>query len=342
MCRAAGKVPAPAWPLLLPLHTKARGWRGMDFGYACLSVMVKEASCAQTVTVKRALSLPDDDARQELCRRVARSNLLNTRRLVFHNAAHGLRLYRITPQLVPLATHDLMAEWRWQEELEADFRELGQTLRAYGLRISSHPGQYTVLNSTRKPVQEAAIRDLNYHADLMDLLGYGAEARIVIHVGGAQGGKEAALGRFLEGVEQLPDRVRSRLAVENDDTLFHVDDVLQLCRQGGLPMVLDIHHDLINPGERPLDPDRVAAIFATWPAGERPKIHVSSPRDQQDPKAHADYVDPAFVRGFLDLAAGHDFDIMVEAKQKDAAALKLAQDLGITLPRIEPVAEARV
>jgi len=189
-------------------------------------------------------------------------------------------------------------------------------------------------------VVEAAIRDLTFHADLLDLLGYGETGRVVLHVGGGQGGKDAAMDRFLRGLDRLPDRVRRRLAVENDDTFFHVDDLLTLCQQGEVPLVLDLHHDLVNPGHRPLDPDRVGAIFRTWPAGERPKIHVSSPRDPRDPKAHADYVEPGPVLAFLRLAEGYDFDIMVEAKQKDAAALRLARDLGLELRPLRPLAGA--
>ncbi len=308
----------------------------MDIGYACLSVLVQQCSPAKTVTAKRAGELTDQETRIELCRRTARANLENVRRLLWHNICHGLRLYRVPPQVVPLATHPLLEEWDWQADLAEEFALVSEIMHAHGLRISSHPDHFTVISSPRTEVVQAAVRDLEYHAALLSALGYGAEARMVIHVGGQQGGKPAGLARFARAYRELPPAVQMRLCVENDDTLYHTTDVLNLCTEIGAPMVLDIHHHQVNPGTASLA-ELLPAIFATWPPGEKPKVHVSSPRSDTAPKAHADFVEPEPVRVLLAAAGGHDFDIMVEAKRKDEAALRLAADLGLELPRLVPV-----
>lgn len=307
----------------------------MRIGYACLSVLVKDCSPARTVTATRLQQVAGEDDRRAVCRRIAQENLRNTRRLVFHNAAHGLCLYRITPQLVPLATHPLTAGWDWAADLAADFAAVGEAMRDHHLRISSHPGQYAVLNSPNDAVVAAAVQELEYHARLHERLDHGGVGRIILHAGGGQGGKEAALDRLERNLERVSPAVRRRLALENDDTVFGTGDLLPFCRRVGLPLVLDLHHHLLLPAGADLK-EVLPAIFATWPAGERPKIHVSSPRSAGKPKAHADYVDAPAFRAFLALAAAvgaGPFDVMVEAKMKDAAALQLAAQLGLELGR---------
>ncbi|MGE5674664.1 MAG: UV DNA damage repair endonuclease UvsE [Mycobacterium leprae] len=305
----------------------------MRFGYACISTLIPDSSPAKTVTVKRLETIADPDARIEICRRVARTNLQNTRRLIFHNAASGLLLYRITPQLVPLATHPIMAGWDWESDLADDFAAVGEVMRAFGMRISSHPGQYTVLGSARPEVVRAAVADLEYHARLHERLDHGSAGRIILHVGGAQGGKEAAMERLAQNLSLVSPSVRKRLTLENDDTTYGTGEVLPFCQRLGLPMTFDIHHHQLNPAGAELE-SALPAVLATWSADEPPKMHVSSPRDAQNPKAHADYVDAQQFRTFLAVAhtVGFEpFDVMVEAKMKDAAAIKLAADLGIAL-----------
>jgi len=304
----------------------------LDFGYACVSVLVADCSPARTVTLGRLRALATDADRHRLLAEIARSNLRNTRRLLWHNIAHGLRLYRLTSNLVPFATHPVADGWDWAAELAPDFAELGAVARAYGLRLSSHPGQYTVLSTAHAAVRGAAFADLAYHARVMDLLGLGREGRMVIHVGGAQGGKAVALERFAAAFAATPAGVRQRLCIENDDVVFHTSDVLALCQELGVPMVLDLHHDLVNPGEAPLAA-LIDPIFATWAgAGRPPKVHVSSPRSEREPRAHAEDIDPLPFRSFLALLGERDCDIMVEAKAKDRALLTLLDTLGIGHP----------
>ena len=261
---------------------------------------------------------------------------------------HDIRLYRMATALAPYASHPTLSGFRDQPARFAErLAATGARARELGVRLTSHPGQYTVLNSTDPEVQRLAAVELEVQAELMDGMGLGPESVVVLHVGGAAGGVDAGLERFERGFELLSDAARNRLVVENDDRTFGITDVLRLSERIGRPVVWDIlHHHCHDPGRVP---DRVALELAlgTWPAGVTPKIHFSSPRTDVEQRsrrvgrrverslvlpqlrAHADLIDPiAFGQFLAHTAAGLDFDVMLEAKAKDLALLRLRDQLG--------------
>jgi UV DNA damage endonuclease len=181
---------------------------------------------------------------------------------------------------------------------------------------------------------------------VLDAMGLGPEAVVVLHVGGAAGGIAAALDRFERGFEQLSEAARARLVIENDDRSFALRDVLALARRIGRPVVWDILHHHCHDPERIADREALELAIATWPAGVRPKIHFSSPKTAVEERkrkvgrrverslvlpqlrAHADLVDPIAFEAFVtETAAGLDVDVMLEAKAKDLALLRLRSQL---------------
>jgi UV DNA damage repair endonuclease len=113
-------------------------------------------------------------------------------------------------------------------------------------------------------------------------MGLGPEAVVVLHVGGAAGGIDAALDRFERGFEQLSEAARARLVIENDDRTFALRDVLPLARRIGRPVAWDILHHHCHDPERIPDREALELAIATWPDGVRPKIHFSSPKTAVD------------------------------------------------------------
>jgi UV DNA damage endonuclease len=165
-------------------------------------------------------------------------------------------------------------------------------------------------------------------------MGLDGEAVVVLHVGGAAGGKPAACDRFLAGLGLLSDAARARLVIENDDRSFGTADVLALAERSGLRVVWDVLHHHCNDPDGMSDREALEGALATWPAELTPKIHYSSPRlDVREGKlpplrAHADLVDPiGFERFLRDVAGERDFDVMLEAKAKDLAVLRLRDHL---------------
>jgi UV DNA damage endonuclease len=260
---------------------------------------------------------------------------------------HDILMYRMTASLAPYATHPDLPQFHGQvEECLDDLAAIGERARARGLRLSSHPGQYIVLNSEDPGIRAGAIRDLELQARLFDAMGLGPEAVVVLHVGGAAGGAQAASDRFVAGFERLSEPARGRLVIENDDRTFGLSDVMALHRRTGLRVVWDIlHHHCHDPDDIP-DREALELAVSTWPADVRPKIHYSTPKTAVEERkkrvgrrverswvlpqlrAHADMIDPIGFEHFVrETAAGLDFDVMLEAKAKDLALLRLREQL---------------
>lgn len=258
-----------------------------------------------------------------------------------------VRMYRITSDLVPYATHPDLPQFRGQIETCADrLASIGARVRSLGIRLSSHPGQYVVLNSEREDVQQSAVRDLEVQAALFDAMGLDDEAVVVLHIGGMRDGVDAATARFESGLEQLSPAARSRLVIENDDRSFALAHVLAISQRTGLRVVWDILHHHCHDPERIPTREALELALGTWPAGSTPKIHYSSPRTNLDERivregrrvrrvpvvpqlrAHADLIDPiAFASFAAEARDTRPFDVMLEAKGKDVALLALRRQL---------------
>ena len=291
--------------------------------------------------------LPSHDTRRHASGPHLRHSLGCLRAILDVLERHDIRMYRLPTGLAPYASHPDMPRFHDQvSECAEELAQIGEIARERGIRLSSHPGQYTVLNSERADVQAAAIAELEIQAALLDAMGLGPEAVVVLHVGGMAGGAGAALERFLIGFAQLTGRAQARLVVENDDRVFGLADVLGLSQQTGIRVVWDVLHHRCHDPAGMSNRDALAAALDTWPGGETPKIHYSSPRlDVEQRKvrvgrrvetrlvlpqlrAHADLIDPIGFEAFLrDAPAGRDFDIMLEAKAKDLALLRLREQL---------------
>jgi UV DNA damage endonuclease len=256
--------------------------------------------------------------------------------------------------LAPYASHPDLPQFRDAPARCAErLAAVGERARALGIRLTSHPGQYTVLNSEDPEVRRLAAVELEVQAELMDGMGLGPESVVVLHVGGASGGVDAALDRFVAGFETLSNAARARLVIENDDRSFGLGDVLRLAERIGRPVVWDILHHHCHDPDRIPDREALERALATWPAGVTPKIHYSTPKTAVEERrkrvgrrvetslvlpqlrAHADLIDPIGFEHFVtETAAGLDFDVMLEAKAKDLALLRLREQLaarGITV-----------
>ncbi|MDQ3557181.1 MAG: UV DNA damage repair endonuclease UvsE [Gemmatimonadota bacterium] len=252
-----------------------------------------------------------------------------------------VRMYRISSDFVPYATHPEMPQFHGQiGECAAELAEVGRTARERGIRLSLHPSQYVLLSALDPAITAKGIADVDAQAALLDAMEQGPEAVVVLHLGGAYGDKEAAMARFAENWPRLSEAARRRLVIENDGTIYTVEDCLRVHERIGIPVIFDHQHHLLNPGGLGVG-EAARAALATWPEGVTPKMHFSSPRlDSRTVKRgkkeveappllsqHADYVHPWEFAGMLGEIGGGSFDVMLEAKKKDLALLKLRGDL---------------
>jgi UV DNA damage endonuclease len=304
--------------------------------------------------------LPSHDSRRWQSGPHLRTSLEYLRAILGYLDRRDIRMYRMATALAPYASHpDLTAFHGQVEECAEELSEIGALARDLGVRLSTHPGQYTVLNSESAEVQRAAVAELEVQAALLDAMGLGPEAVVVLHVGGAAGGPAAAADRFLAGFDMLGERARARLVLENDDRVFGLRDALAVAARADVPVVFDLHHHHCHDPEGIDDREALELALATWLPGVPPKIHFSSPRLDvgerrrrvgrrverrpllPDARLHADLIDPIAFEQFLRYtAAGLDFDVMLEAKAKDLALLRLREQLtarGIPFPSWQPL-----
>lgn len=173
--------------------------------------------------------------------------------------AIDVRFYRFATGLAPYASHPDLPQFRDQpKECAEELAAVGARARELGIRLTSHPGQYTVLNSEDPRIVALAVEELEVQAELMDGMGLGPESVVILHVGGAAGGTAAALDRFEAGFERLSDAARRRLAIENDDRSFGLGAVLELSARIERPVAWDLlHHRCHDPdGIPPARPSR--------------------------------------------------------------------------------------
>jgi UV DNA damage endonuclease len=256
-----------------------------------------------------------------------------------------VRVYRMSSSTVPYGTHPDLPDLDYRRQIgecEAQLERLGEKVRRLGLRLSTHPGQYTVLSSPDDEIARKARLDVEQDALLLDALGAGPEGVVVIHVGGVYGNPAASLDRWVRGFDQLSERARRRLVVEHDERCFDLSDVMDLHERTGVRVVFDLHHHRCNAA-RGLEDVATALREAldTWPAGVRPKVHVSSPRTELRTVGgklvpplldqHADFLTPWDLLTLLE-AADRPLDVMIEAKAKDLAVLWLRRALERVAP----------
>jgi UV DNA damage endonuclease len=256
-------------------------------------------------------------------RELITENLAALDRVITFLQRHTILLYRITSNLIPFASHPVN-ELAWWDEFRPQLTAIGHRIRDFGIRVSTHPGQFTVLNSPTAVIVKAAVAELEYHARLLDALGVDTSAKIIVHLGGLYAGSEAlAMDRFCRVASELPAGVRRRVVVENDDRLFDAEEVLSVAQRLNVPVVFDWLHHNANRCSAPLA-DVLPAIFATWqPEDGRPKVHLSSQAPDGPAGAHADFVAVTDALALFKGIPQHPFDCMLEAKKKDRTVLKL-------------------
>lgn len=287
----------------------------MILGYACINQTLKENGKFKTITVRKALTL-DKDILIKKIKGLTIDNLYNTLKILEWNIEHNIFMYRLTSNMIPLATHELLKDWIWWED--KDILKLCNKIKEFvinnKIEISMHPDQFTILTNWKDDnIFNNSLSILEYHSKLSNLLG---NKYLVIHVGGAYGNKEKAIETFINNFHRLSIDIKNKLIIENDDKTYTVKDVLSICNKINRPLILDFHHDRCNPSEWDIED-----IIRTWD-NNIPKCHISSGKDSDIDRRHADYININDFNKVLEIT-NEKFQIMVEAKQKELAVLDL-------------------
>ena len=286
------------------------------------------------------------DVAEERLYEIAFDNIANLERLVKYvgSLPNQLRMVRIGSNLLPAYTH---RDWSYfyrdadfRTRLEQGYSAVGKIARELDVRLSMHPGQFTVLASDKPDVVERSLEEFEYHADIIRWMGYGQnwqDFKCNVHISGRQGpaGIKAILPR-------LSPEARNCITIENEENAWGLDATLEL--EKDVALVMDIHHHWVNSQGEYIDSndDRCKRIIDSW-RGVRPSMHYSVSREDllvdhardQKPdykklleqgfkkaklRAHSDYMWNTAVNEWAGTFR-KDFDIMVEAKAKNLASI---------------------
>jgi UV DNA damage endonuclease len=247
------------------------------------------------------------------------NNLACLEKIFKYNVEHNILFFRITSELVPFASHPI-CEFNWQNHFQKKFQGLGKFINKHHIRISMHPDQFILLNSKREDVLFRSIAELQYHADVLELLGLDNSAKIQLHVGGVYGNKKESMGRFKSRYSKLNSSIKNRLVLENDDKSYTITDCLELSKDTGLPILFDnFHHELNSSGESITK--AFASTITTWKAKDGlPMTDYSSQNPKLSKGRHAETIDIKSFKKYLEETKAFDFDIMLEIKDKENSA----------------------
>ncbi|MBN1948000.1 MAG: UV DNA damage repair endonuclease UvsE [Bradymonadales bacterium] len=274
-------------------------------------------------TTARSLASLGPAQRMEKIRAIVAHNAAALRASIEYCAGHGIGCFRVNSQILPLGTHPQLGYHSQQlgnECLEA-LEACGMLARERQIRLTFHPDQFVVLNSPHPAVVNSSLAEITHQAEVAEWIGADV---INIHGGGSYGDKAAALRRLVENLCRLPEAARRLITLENDDRTFTPKELLPVCKELGLPLVYDIHHHRCH-GDGLDAESATREATGTW--DREPLFHLSSPRDgwhSKNPRPHADYIDPDDIpRCWEEL----ECTVEVEAKAKELAVLRLADDL---------------
>jgi UV DNA damage endonuclease len=244
-----------------------------------------------------------------------------------YNRKHGIQLFRVSSDIFPLITHSEIT-FEWKNRFRETFDEIKALVSDSGMRLSMHPGQYTVLNSGNKEVVDKAVIEIDHHSEFLSCITPDGYAPVVLHVNSARGDKKTAISRFKKGFERLSDDSKKRLCLENDEKGFAAGDVYDLACELDVPCIFDNLHNSINPSFE-LSDKEIIEIFSKTYVRRRQKIHYSQQAEDKRPGAHSVTISHReFLRYYREVS-GEDLDIMLEVKDKDLSCIKCMNCLDV-------------
>lgn len=285
-------------------------------GLVCMTVSNRVRF--KTITRKRLLQFSPSE-QTELLRSLYAENLkrLNAAADFCHEA--GIRLFRMNSSLLPFADTPVGAS------LLPEFAEYlqitGTHFQTSGIRVVLHPEQFVVLNSERPDVVSNSIKILSTYAEIFDRLGLPRSTWALMNIHGGKGDRPQQL---IDTIHQLPEAIRCRLTLENDEYTYGAKDILEICHAAGVAMVFDAHHHIIHEQLDTYEDDSIAemvmAARRTWKVPEWQLVHISNGSQSfRDPK-HSDLIH-AMPSAYWNVEW-----IEVEAKQKENAISQLNRE----------------
>lgn len=290
----------------------------LRLGLCCLNTVLREQNifCSRTCIRKNfTVSLAQQKA------------LLNLRDLLIMiewNQQHNIKCFRISSSIFPHFTDDAT------EPYTIDFarpllKQIGDKIREYGHRIIMHPGQFNQVGAKDPHVLAKTVADLQHHASILDAMEIDHNGILIVHGGGVYQSKTETMTRWITQFKMLPESVKRRLVVENDERNYNTEDCLHLAKACQIPLVFDFHHYQCWREPQRSIADLIPSILETWSSvGKHVVMHVSEQEIGHKLGAHSDYVEQIPKEVFETILKYQiGIDLEIEAKMKEQAVLRL-------------------
>ena len=284
----------------------------MKIGYPCIN---RTVGCTTNSTF-RLSSYSENRLKTTVA-----NNLDCLRKILQYNVSNNILFFRISSDIVPFASHPV-CRFNWAKHFSEDLSTLGGYVRKHDIRISMHPDQFVLINSTRQVINDRSIKELAYQCTVLDRMNLDSTAKVQLHVGGVYGDKQSAILRFTKNYDSLPEAMKGRLVIENDHRLFSVEDCFRIVDTVGIPILFDVfHHSCLNHDESVRE--AVQKCMRTWRTRDGLlMVDYSNQKRKARTGVHAWSIDLGQFRSFLKRTKGLDFDIMLEIKDKERSVLK--------------------
>jgi len=295
----------------------------MNLGYACINT----ALSANKITTNRTMRRKTFDVKGlDYVSDLALANTKDLKTYIQWNNEMGIKLFRLSSQIFPWSDEYNVKDLKDYDEIASTMLEIGKIATDAGQRLTMHPGPYNCLASPTKKVVEKTIRELNFHSEQFNMMGFEPSPynKINIHVGGAYGDKKGTLEAFCHNFKLLNEDTKKRLVIENDDSPneYSVNDLYEgIYKQIGIPITFDYFHHKFNTGDL-TEEEALRMAATTWPKGIAQCCHYSESRQKEKldesirPQAHSDLIYEKIQ------TYGLEPDIVIEAKLKEQAIFK--------------------
>ena len=295
----------------------------MSLGYACQNITLSKLK-NRVITNRGMVKKTFLTRGLEYAGELAKKNVEDLLTIIEWNIQNNIKLFRISSDIFPWVSHYKITMLPQYDELKILFKKIGKLIEVNQIRVTFHPGPFNVLPSPNENVIQNTIKDLTIHSEIFNLLGVSESVynKINIHCNGVYGDKKSAMDRFCSNFNRLPDGVKNRLTIENDDkeTMYSVKDLMYIHEKIGIPIVFDYHHHKFCTGGLN-EKEALLLALSTWPKNIKPVVHYSESKSEHEKspnikkQAHSDFIKK------LPNLYGNDVDVMVEAKSKELSIL---------------------
>jgi len=297
--------------------------KGIELGYACINLTLQENKKNKITCNRTMIKKTFNDRGIKYAAELSELNTRDLLPILEWNHKNNIKVFRMTSCLFPWASEYMLEDLPNFDKISKNLKRAGDYAIENGIRLSFHPGPFNILTSTKEEVVKNTVVDLSIHGKIMDVMGLPRNhwAKINIHIGAAYGDRKSAMERWIKNFDLLPESVKTRLTVENDDkeSLFSTKDLYEnIYKKIKVPIVFDYHHHKFrNDGESESECHEMA--YESW-GKIRPCFHYSESASLKEgsnkkDNAHSDYVYDNIE------SYGKDFDIVIEAKAKELALL---------------------